>query len=354
VYYLSHHLVAVRLAMGCATAGDDESAKIVLEKALFAEAFAAHFLTDMFSSAHSRVPRWYIIDSEGADSSRGAMIARVLHQHEGRLGVFLTNASGQVWYAMGDAHVLDASRVSGLGAPLTPWPNSKEPLGYAEMLQLAGSEQLRPDVLAGSLVYASLVDVLRHCSKGFIETQSVRGGTEPSGLLGYILARCPFALSTAGMGGDKVAALRTTFNALVDKMHMATRLADRKALYETYAGIAKDVGIRGKPFLWWDDVLYSDQKDFEKAIGGGLTEEAGLKWSRAQADHVTTLIMGVLGTTPTFLSVPMMLIGDYSFDKESTDWIKTVGGMPPEWIKAVPATLIDALTQPTGVWQIKP
>ena len=173
------------------------------QKALFAEAFAAHFLTDMFSSAHSRVPRWYIIDAEGtsgADSTRGAIIARVLHQHEGRLGVFLTNSIGQLWYAKGDTHVLDASLVSAFAAPLTPWPNSRETIGYAELVQLKASDQLRPDALAASLVFASLVDVLRHCSKGFTENHSVRGGTgEPSGCWGYILARSPFALSTAGM-----------------------------------------------------------------------------------------------------------------------------------------------------------
>ena len=56
-YYLAYHHAAVTEATRCAVTTDGAMAARRLLAALHAEAFAGHFLTDMFSAAHARIPR---------------------------------------------------------------------------------------------------------------------------------------------------------------------------------------------------------------------------------------------------------------------------------------------------------
>ena len=85
------------------------------------EAFAQHFLTDMFSSGHMRTPRKLFtnkIKNIGLPSTNlnlGSYLSKFQHDEECRFGLNVTNKKGDTWSAYGDQRYLDdvnaASRV---------------------------------------------------------------------------------------------------------------------------------------------------------------------------------------------------------------------------------------------------
>ena len=66
------------------------------EDALFANAFADHYLSDSFASGHLRVPRDALVGIGGARPSRA------MHNEENVNGLWVQDLSGNVWRAYGD------------------------------------------------------------------------------------------------------------------------------------------------------------------------------------------------------------------------------------------------------------
>lgn len=354
LFYLAYHHAAVTEATRCATTTDSSLAAKRLIAALHAEAFASHFLTDMFSAGHARIPRWTFLRAFKDDANRGSLMSRLLHQHEGRLGVFMTNALGQVWYAYGDTHVLHGSGVSELGSTLTPWINLRDPLEFFAHFTGGPSAQVRSELLAASVIYASLCDVFRHSAQGLsIDTSAQGRDAQAGGLLRYILDRAPYALSPDGLPVSTRSALQQRFGSLFVNMTMGSRLADRQQLLATYSGIAEDLGLTGKAVMFLAGKLYSNVTEFENEfLRGVFDNSSALRWSSYQAAHLTQHLVARTGA-PVLSQLPTLLAEAYG-RQLANHWILSNAAPPPAWAAAIPSLLSANLCGEHGVWHIGP
>ncbi|MDQ4501252.1 hypothetical protein [Sinomonas sp. ASV322] len=92
-------------AMDTAAGGD-------LEGAYAMNAFADHFLTDLFSAGHVRAPRKELHDQvttpmPGFSGTLGSLLARCMHDEDSSHGLKVTNKMGTSWTAYGDKRLLD-------------------------------------------------------------------------------------------------------------------------------------------------------------------------------------------------------------------------------------------------------
>jgi hypothetical protein len=76
-----------------------------LELAYAMNAFADHFLTDLFSSGHLRTPRKEMHDT--LVEPTGSLCARMMHDEDSCYGLQVTNAKGETWTAYGDKRLRD-------------------------------------------------------------------------------------------------------------------------------------------------------------------------------------------------------------------------------------------------------
>ncbi len=108
-YHLRACLAAHRLEGQPMTHADN---LVALRRALLIEAFADHFLTDLFSSGHMRVPRIKLGDKLGA--KRGGMTSKEMHDEDNILGLWVTNKrkDPKRWKALGDKHWNDADNAT--------------------------------------------------------------------------------------------------------------------------------------------------------------------------------------------------------------------------------------------------
>lgn len=104
--YNAGHAVACREA-GSAAAEKDPAMKVLrLERAYAMNAFADHFLTDLFSAGHLRVPRKEMYDRTGIKMLLGEL-CRTMHNEDGKNGLKVTSAAGHTWTAFGDGFLRD-------------------------------------------------------------------------------------------------------------------------------------------------------------------------------------------------------------------------------------------------------
>jgi hypothetical protein len=109
IVYMDGHEAAIRHAQNT---GGDESAQ---RNSYAINAFYDHFLTDMFSSGHMRVPRrqLHYIGSSSSVARRFSFLyalvvadlftARLMHDEDGETGLWVTNMIGDIpWKAKGD------------------------------------------------------------------------------------------------------------------------------------------------------------------------------------------------------------------------------------------------------------
>jgi hypothetical protein len=109
-YYHRRALAQAEVAGQWPDTADARQAKIgKLLDALVVEAFACHFLTDLFASGHIRVPRREIAKRFGV--IKGSLImSKAMHDEDNRMGLFCTTLLEQtpriVWRAVGDGELL--------------------------------------------------------------------------------------------------------------------------------------------------------------------------------------------------------------------------------------------------------
>lgn len=85
----------------------DTDALRQLEETMAMNAFADHFLTDLFASGHVRVPRRALYDVRGWTGTKGpSAMAKHQHEEDNRYGLFVENAQGDRWQCFGDAHMM--------------------------------------------------------------------------------------------------------------------------------------------------------------------------------------------------------------------------------------------------------
>ena len=77
------------------------------QQALAMNAFADHYLSDLFAAGHLRVPRRALTKHEGGSQGGGsAAMSKLMHEEDNTYGLFVTNARGERWHCYGDAHLL--------------------------------------------------------------------------------------------------------------------------------------------------------------------------------------------------------------------------------------------------------
>ncbi|WP_409318488.1 phospholipase, partial [Pseudomonas sp. KCJK9016] len=102
--YIAGHTAALQTA-AAAHASQDE---LQLERAYAMNAFADHYLTDLFSSGHLRVPR-KAMAAVVTPSDLGSLITRFMHDEDSKFGLKVRNGHGEQWRAFGDKRYFDAT-----------------------------------------------------------------------------------------------------------------------------------------------------------------------------------------------------------------------------------------------------
>lgn len=116
-YAIGHTLALEEAKKGYAlkAKGEQEEAIATLNKAYAMDAFASHFLTDLFSSGHLRTPRGPLLDisksakyrAMGYTATNVGLMANAMHDEDNYSGLWLKNKEGQVWNAFGDGSYFD-------------------------------------------------------------------------------------------------------------------------------------------------------------------------------------------------------------------------------------------------------
>ncbi len=113
--YRAGHALAMEHASAIASSGlAAEDKRIRLQEAYALNAFADHFLTDLFSAGHVRVPRKELYEQvstpvPGMLGTMGSLLSRSMHDEDCRVGLTVHNAAGSTWVAYGDKRLLDAA-----------------------------------------------------------------------------------------------------------------------------------------------------------------------------------------------------------------------------------------------------
>jgi hypothetical protein len=79
-----------------------------LELAYAMNSFADHFLTDLFSAGHLRVPRKQLA-AVVTPGELGSLISRFMHDEDSKFGLNVRNALGDEWHAYGDKRYFDSN-----------------------------------------------------------------------------------------------------------------------------------------------------------------------------------------------------------------------------------------------------
>lgn len=102
--YLAGHTAALQQAVVAHQTGTDQA----LELAYAMNSFADHFLTDLFSAGHLRVPRKQLARVV-TPGELGSLISRFMHDEDSKFGLKVRNALGDEWHAYGDKRYFDSN-----------------------------------------------------------------------------------------------------------------------------------------------------------------------------------------------------------------------------------------------------
>lgn len=105
--YQAGHGAALQQALRARGSGDERD----LQLAYAMNAFADHFLTDLFSAGHLRVPRKALADTV-TPSDIGSLVSRFMHDEDSKYGLRVRNAEGEQWRAYGDKRYFDSVDVA--------------------------------------------------------------------------------------------------------------------------------------------------------------------------------------------------------------------------------------------------
>jgi hypothetical protein len=108
--YQAGHAVALEQAIAAHNSAIPTNAKAALVSAYAMNAFADHYLSDLFSAGHIRQPRREIYQT--ATSKLGAnFCAKGMHDEESKYGVRVSSAEGGIWRAYGDKRYFDTVNI---------------------------------------------------------------------------------------------------------------------------------------------------------------------------------------------------------------------------------------------------
>ena len=101
--YIAGHTAALQQAVIARTSGDEKQ----LELAYAMNAFADHYLTDLFSAGHLRIPRKQLA-AVVTPSDLGSLVTRFMHDEDSKYGLDVSNANGDQWHIYGDKRYFDS------------------------------------------------------------------------------------------------------------------------------------------------------------------------------------------------------------------------------------------------------
>jgi hypothetical protein len=101
--YIAGHTAALQQAVKAQSSNDEKQ----LELAYAMNAFADHYLTDLFSAGHLRVPRKQLA-AVVTPSDLGSLITRFMHDEDSKFGLNVRNGIGDHWRGYGDKRYFDA------------------------------------------------------------------------------------------------------------------------------------------------------------------------------------------------------------------------------------------------------
>nr|MDQ3013241.1 phospholipase [Acidobacteriota bacterium] len=104
--YTTGHGVAITQAVNAANLSDSASRLAGLQLAYAMDAFACHFLSDLFASGHMRTPRRQLYD-DATPSEAGSMLSKYMHDEDNLFGLLVTNQENNKWKAFGDSRLFD-------------------------------------------------------------------------------------------------------------------------------------------------------------------------------------------------------------------------------------------------------
>jgi len=149
--YLAGHTLAMQGATHLY--GQDLSQPQVrqnLLKCYSVNAFADHFLTDLFAGGHIRTPRRALYDMSLSVKSESGLLARVMHNEDNSDGVWANNANGETWLVYGDGKELDDVNAENLRRAVAAVQVSADEVAHAattgQIVQNPGALQLVPNL----------------------------------------------------------------------------------------------------------------------------------------------------------------------------------------------------------------
>lgn len=107
--YLAGHTLAQEMAVKAKSMPDAASRAIQLQGAYAMNAFADHFLTDLFAAGHIRTPRHALYDLAWTSATQAfaGLLAQRMHDEDNKFGVWVENSLGDKWVAHGDKRYRD-------------------------------------------------------------------------------------------------------------------------------------------------------------------------------------------------------------------------------------------------------
>jgi hypothetical protein len=144
--YEAGHAVAIKQALDASRAPPAQRRKL-LDWAYAMNAFADHFLTDLFSAGHIRTPRKQLHDAV-SPSEAGALLSRYMHDEDCLWGLAVTNQNGNRWRTYGDKRYFDTVDVSNkaqvdiavqesVNEVYLAFSRGEAPVGYAALRRVA-------------------------------------------------------------------------------------------------------------------------------------------------------------------------------------------------------------------------
>jgi hypothetical protein len=117
--YNAGHAAAIQQAITAKSAAAGTAQTTALNLAYAMDAFACHFLSDLFASGHMRTPRKDLYE-DGTPSYAGSYCARYMHNEDNYFGLLVKNnpvhqtVASRSWQAFGDAKLFDTNDYTNL------------------------------------------------------------------------------------------------------------------------------------------------------------------------------------------------------------------------------------------------
>jgi len=108
--YLAGHVLAQQMARMAGRMPPGDQRGLELNRAYAVNAFADHFLTDLFAAGHMRTPRRALYALGGGDevkSGFASLLAQRMHDEDNKFGLWVQNRVGDRWVAYGDKRYRD-------------------------------------------------------------------------------------------------------------------------------------------------------------------------------------------------------------------------------------------------------